>query len=164
MKIGDSISYINENKKGTIVSIKKEFAVILDEFGFEETVELKEIIVRDDLFYSKIPTIVKEETKISKSKKNSKAILTLDLHFHLLVKNTTSYSANERLQIQKEKLINTLEYCKKNPIKTLNIIHGIGDGVLQNMVFYVLEGFAGIEYEDQNLFHHSSGNVEVSFR
>ena len=164
MKAGDSISFINEDKRGTVVSMKAKTAVILDEFGFKETVELAEIIARDEHFYAEISVVKKEEPKTLHSKKNGKASLILDLHFQLLVKKSTGYTAQERLEIQREKLLNTMEYCRKNPIKTLNIIHGIGDGVLQKMVFDVLEGIAGIQYEDQNLFHESSGNVEVTFR
>ena len=52
--------------------------------------------------------------------------------------------------IQREKLIEKLEYCRSNNMKKLNIIHGIGDGVLQNMVYEVLQGFMGIEYEDHD--------------
>lgn len=164
MKAGDLISFVNEAKKGTLVSLKGQQALIENEFGFEETVNLNEIVPRDEGFYSKIAIEKKEEPEAFKSKKNARAYLTLDLHFQLLVKNTSGYSAQERLDIQKEKLLATLDYCRKNPIKCLNIIHGIGDGTLQKLVFEVLEGVSGIEYEDQNLFYHSSGNVEVTFR
>ena len=64
---------------------------------------------------------------------------------------------------QSEKLIEKLEYCRSNNMKKLNIIHGIGDGVLQNMVHEVLQGFTGIEYEDHDFFYHSTGNVLVTF-
>lgn len=164
MKAGDSISYLNEKKTGTIVSINKQMATILDEYGFKETVDLAEIVLRDEDLYAKISVSKKQEDNKVKSKKNAKATRTLDLHFQNLVKNPNSYSAQARLQIQKENLIETLEYCKKNPIKKLTVIHGIGDGILQEMVFDVLKGYSGIEYEDQNIFHQSSGNVEITFR
>jgi len=164
MKIGDSISYLNEKKTGTVVATHKNNATILDEYGFTEEVGLNEIVLRDDTLYTKTPIERKVEGFKIKSKKKTTATRTLDLHFHLLVKNPNAYSAQARLEIQKENLLEMLEYCRKNPIKKLNIIHGIGEGILQNMVFDVLDGFAGIEYEDQNIFHHSSGNVEVTFR
>lgn len=164
MKIGDSISYLNENKTGIVVAINKNLVEILDEYGFTEEVAPNEIVLRDDSLYSKISTEKKDESTKIKSKKKSTATRTLDLHFHLLVKNPNAHSAQARLEIQKENLLEMLEYCRKNPIKKLNIIHGIGDGILQTMVFDVLNGFAGIEYEDQNIFHQSSGNVEVTFR
>ena len=164
MKIGDSISYLNEKKTGTVVAINRNLVKILDEYGFTEEVGLNEIVLRDESLYSKTPIERKVEGFKIKSKKKSTATRTLDLHFHLLVKNPNAYSAQARLEIQKENLIEMLEYCRKNPIKKLNIIHGIGDGVLQDLVFEVLNGFAGIEYEDQNIFHQSSGNVEVIIR
>lgn len=164
MKTGDFISYLNERKTGTVVAINKDLITILDEHGFTEKVALNEIVLRDDSLYSRIAIEKKDEAIKIKSKKKSTATRTLDLHFHLLVKNPNSYSAQARLEIQKENLMDMLEYCKKNPIKKLNIIHGIGDGILQTMVFDILNGFAGIEYEDHNIFHQSSGNVEVTFR
>lgn len=164
MKVGDSISYLNEDKKGTIISFIKDKVKILDEHGFSETVDLNEIVLRDADFYAKISTEIKEESSTIKSKKNSTIEKVLDLHFHLLVKNPSAYSPQARLQIQRENLLDMLEYCRKNPIKKLNVIHGIGDGTLQNMVFDVLKGFSHLEYEDQNLFHQSSGNVIVTFR
>lgn len=164
MKTGDFISYLNERKTGTVVAINKDLITILDEHGFTEKVALNKIVLRDDSLYSRIAIEKKDEAIKIKSKKKSTATRTLDLHFHLLVKNPNSYSAQARLEIQKENLMDMLEYCKKNPIKKLNIIHGIGDGILQTMVFDILNGFAGIEYEDHNIFHQSSGNVEVTFR
>ncbi len=164
MKAGDSISYLNEKKIGTIVSVDKKTATILDEYGFTEKVDFSEIVLRDVELYAKIAVKKKPEDNKIISKKNTKATRILDLHFQNLVKNPNSYSAQARLQIQKENLIETLEYCKKNPIKKLTVIHGIGDGILQEMVFDILKGYSGIEYEDQNIFHHSSGNVEITFR
>ncbi|MFC6267323.1 Smr/MutS family protein [Frigoriflavimonas asaccharolytica] len=164
MKIGDSISYLNENKTGKIIGLAINSVDVLDEFGFKETLSLNEIVLRDQDFYSKIHIEKKPETSKIKSKKNNSIIKILDLHFHLLVKNPTAYSPQARLQIQKEALLEMLDYCKKNPIKKLNIIHGIGDGTLQAMVFDLLKGYTNLEYEDENIFHQSSGSVMVTFR
>ena len=97
------------------------------------------------------------------SKKNQTQPQSIDLHFEKLVNNPKDFESWERLMIQREKLIEKLEYCRSNNMKKRNIIHGIGDGVLQNMVHEVLQGFAGIEYEDHDFFYHSTGNVLVTF-
>ena len=47
MKAGDSISYLNEKKIGTIVSVDTKTATILDEYGFTEKVDFSEIVLRD---------------------------------------------------------------------------------------------------------------------
>ena len=111
--------------------------------------------------YDNSPIIRKNETPRVVSKKHNKAPLKLDLHFNFLVKNPSDYDAFERLMIQREKLLETIDFCRKNHIKKLQIIHGIGDGVLQKMVYDVLEGLTNIEYDSDGFFYHQSGNVEV---
>ena len=113
--------------------------------------------------YENSPIIRKNETPKVVSKKHNKAPLKLDLHFNFLVKNPSDYDAFERLMIQREKLLETIDFCRKNHIKKLQIIHGIGDGVLQKMVYDVLEGLTNIEYDSDGFFYHQSGNVEVKF-
>jgi hypothetical protein len=44
-----------------------------------------------------------------------------------LVKNPNDYDSFERF-IQKEKLMEVIEFCRKNNLKRLEIVHGIGDG------------------------------------
>ena len=85
----------------------------------------------------------------------------LDLHFDKLVKNPQEYDPWERLFIQKEKLQETLDFCRANKIKNLEIIHGLGDGTLQNMVYEVLKNSVHIEFEENEFFKHSSASVRV---
>ncbi|SFI51721.1 Smr/MutS family protein [Halpernia frigidisoli] len=163
MKKGDLISVLDETTKGTIISIGKDFAIIEDEFGFEHSIEISKIIPRESNLYEKSKVLIKDNLEKKSSKKNSDNVRNIDLHFEKLVKNTAEYSAFERLQIQKETLIDNLDYCKKNYIKKLNVIHGIGDGILQNLVYDYLKGYVGIQYEEDDFFFHSSGNVLVTF-
>lgn len=53
------------------------------------------------------------------------------------------------------------QFLQKNHIKKLDVIHGIGDGVLQSMVLEVLRGETGLEYEDGTFFKHQSGTITV---
>ena len=163
MKKGDLISVLDETTKGKIISLGKDFAIIEDEFGFEHSIEISKIIPRENDLYDKSSVTVKDKSEKKASKKNSDNSRTIDLHFEKLVKNTAEFSAFERLQIQKETLIENLDYCRKNYIKKLNIIHGIGDGILQNLVYDYLRGYRGIEFEEDDFFFHSSGNVWVTF-
>ncbi|SEF72540.1 Smr domain-containing protein [Halpernia humi] len=163
MKKGDLISVLDETTTGKIISVSKDFALIEDEFGFEHSIEISKIIPRESHLYEKSAISIKDDLKKKASKKNSDNSRVIDLHFEKLVKNPAEYSAWERLEIQKETLIENLDYCKKNYIKKLNIIHGIGDGVLQNLVYDYLRGYSGIQYEEDDFFFHSSGNVWVTF-
>lgn len=162
LKIGDLVSVIDEDLKGKIISIKGKLVKIEDEHGFCYDIETERIVPHNHNIYEAVSSVPKKDLNsgFSKNKNNPHSI---DLHFEKLVKKPNDFESWERLMIQREKLIEKLEFCRKNHIKKLNIIHGIGDGVLQNMVHEVLQGFAGIEYEDHDFFYHSSGNVEVTF-
>ena len=87
----------------------------------------------------------------------------MELSFAGIPLNPLIPDAFERLMIQKENLLETIDFCRKNHIKNLEIIHGIGDGVLQKMVYDILEGLSNVEYDEHGFFYHESGRVEVKF-
>lgn len=163
MKKGDMVSVLDETTTGKIITLEKNFALIEDAFGFEHKIELSKIVSREPEIYIKSDIIVKEESRKNVSKRKSQNDRILDLHFEKLTKNPGDYNSWERLQLQKETLLENLDYCRKNYIKRLNIIHGIGDGILQEMVYDTLSGYSRIEYEEGDFFFHSSGNVWVTF-
>ena len=163
MKIGDLVSVIDDDLKGKISAFKGNLVQIEDENGFHYDIEKSKVVLYNHNIYDDISITVKKETSTKISKKNQTQPQSIDLHFEKLVNNPQDFESWERLMIQREKLIEKLEYCRSNNMKKLNIIHGIGDGVLQNMVHEVLQGFAGIEYEDHDFFYHSTGNVLVTF-
>jgi len=163
MKVGDNVSVIDENLRGRVLKILADQVKIEDEHGFTYNFSKDKLTIIDADLYENSPIIKKKETSKITSKKHHKAPMKLDLHFNFLVRNPSDYDAFERLMIQKEKLLETIDFCRKNKIKNLLIIHGIGDGVLQKMVYDVLEGLTNIEYDSDGFFYHQSGNVEVKF-
>lgn len=163
MKKGDLISVLDETTTGKIISMEKNFVKIEDEFGFEQEIEISKIILQNPEIYKYSKITIKKEIEKNRSKKKGENNRTLDLHFDKLSKDAGNISSWERLEIQKEKLLEQLDYCRKNYIKKLNVIHGIGDGVLQEMVYDILRGQIGIEFEENDFFHHSSGNVWIKF-
>jgi len=163
VKIGDLVSVIDDDLKGKISAFKGNLVQIEDEHGFHYDIEKSKVVLYNHNIYDDISITAKKETSTKISKKNQTQPQSIDLHFEKLVNNPQDFESWERLMIQREKLIEKLEYCRSNNMKKLNIIHGIGDGVLQNMVHEVLQGFAGIEYEDHDFFYHSTGNVLVTF-
>ncbi len=164
MKIGDSVSVIDDQLKGKIISIKGKKVTIEDEHGFPYEYDISELVLQEAKIYDQIKTIKKEESRNPVSKKHDKKPLVLDLHFENLVKNPNEYDSFERLFLQKEKLLTTIEFCRKNNLKKLEIIHGIGDGVLQQMVHDVLESQTNLEFQNKEILHHQSGTVLVFFR
>lgn len=164
MKKGDSVSVVDENLKGKIIAIQGKKVILEDEHGFRYEYDESDLVLQPAGLYDEMHTVQKTEFSKSVSKKHHKKPVLLDLHFENLVKNTAAYDSFERLFLQKEKLLSTLDYCRKNNLKKLEIIHGIGDGVLQQMVYDVLESQTNLEFHNKEILHHQSGTVLVFFR
>lgn len=164
MKIGDLVAAIDEDLKGVITSVKGNMIVFKDQHGFTHHFGKNEVVLQNPSIYENLQTIQKPESPKIISKKHNKNHLRLDLHFENLVKNPSSYDAFERIFLQKEKLLETLQFCRKNNLKKLEIIHGIGDGVLQKMVYDVLESQTNLEFYNKEILHDQSGSVLVTFR
>lgn len=164
MKIGDKVSAIDEDLKGVITSVKGEIISFKDEFGFTHQFSKDELVIQNADLYKGISTVQKEEKTKVASKKHNKKHMVLDLHFENLVNNPHDYESFERLFIQKERILQTIDFCKKNNLKKLEIIHGIGDGTLQRMVLDIMESQIGLDFYNMAVLKNQSGSVFVEFR
>lgn len=163
MKIGDKVSVLDEDLQGVVASVQGEMVNIRDEYGFIHQYAKEKLVLKDSTLYDGMKIKDKYEYTPPKSKKHSKNEFILDLHFDKIVSNPEGYESFERLFLQKEKLLETLDFCRKNRIKRLEIIHGIGDGILQKMVYDVLESQVGFDFYNKDILHHQSGTVIVDF-
>lgn len=163
MKIGDTVSVVDEDLSGVITSVNGNIVIFKDEYGFTYQYPREKLVPKNASIYENIQIEKKEETKRVISKKHDKNPLVLDLHFENLVKNPNDYDSFERLFLQKEKLTQVIGFCRKNHLKRLEIVHGIGDGVLQKMVWDVLESQTGLDFYNKEILHHQSGAVMVEF-
>lgn len=160
MKIGDKVSVIDDNLSGSVKSFDAETVIFQDDFGFMHQYQLGQVIVRNDSWTDKLGHHAEAADSKAKSKKHHKKIFTLDLHIDKLTNNYQNYSSFERISLQQDKILEALEICKNSGIKKLEIIHGIGDGTLQNVVRELLEA-KGLEFYDNALFQNQSGSVTV---
>ncbi|WP_294244850.1 Smr/MutS family protein [uncultured Chryseobacterium sp.] len=163
MKIGDRVSVVDEDLSGVITSVNGSVVVFKDEYGFTYQYEKSQLVPKTSSLYENMQVVRKAEPQKAISRKHQRNPLVLDLHFHHLVKNPHDYDSFERLFIQKERLLETLGFCRKNHLKRLEIVHGIGDGVLQRMVWDVLESQTGLDFYNKEILHHQSGAVMVEF-
>lgn len=163
MKIGDKVSVVDEDLEGIVTSTNGNIVVFKDEYGFTHQYSKEKLVPKNTDFYENIKVVRKAEPQKVTSKKHHKNHLVLDLHFHNLVKNPSDYESFERLFMQKEKLLEVISFCRKNNLKRLEIVHGIGDGTLQRIVLDVLESQTNLDFYNKEILHHQSGAVMVEF-
>lgn len=163
MKIGDKVSVVDEDLSGVITSVNGHMVVFKDEYGFTYQYPKEKLVPKNADLYENIRVVKKAEPRKIISKKHQKNHMVLDLHFENLVKNPSDYDSFERLFIQKAKLTEVLDFCRKHNLKRLEIVHGIGDGTLQRMVRDVLESQTDIDFYNKEILHHQSGAVMIEF-
>ncbi|MBD8084108.1 Smr/MutS family protein [Chryseobacterium caseinilyticum] len=163
MKIGEKVSALDEVLNGVVTSVNGNTVVFKDEYGFTYQYPKEKLVPKNAEIYENIKIVKKAEPKKTVSKKHDKNPMILDLHFENLVKNPNDYDSFERLFLQKEKLVQTINFCRKNHLKRLEIVHGIGDGTLQRMVLDVLESLTNLDFYNKEILHHQSGAVMVDF-
>lgn len=163
MKIGDKVSVLDEDLDGVITSVKEEIITLKDDFGFTYQYPKEKLVLKNPTLYEGLKIKDKYEYTPPKSKKHAKNEFVLDLHFEKIVPNPEDYESFERLFLQKEKLLETLDFCRKNRIKRLEIVHGIGDGTLQKLVKETLESQVGLDFYHKEILHHQSGAILVEF-
>ncbi len=163
MKIGDKVSVIDEDLSGHITSVHDNIIVFKDEHGFTYQYPKEKLVSPNQSLYEGMKVQNKFEYSKPKSKKHEPNHMILDLHFEKMVHNPEDYESFERLFLQKDKLMETLDFCRKNKLRRLEVVHGIGDGVLQKLVEDTIKAQIDTSYYHKEILKHQSGAVIVEF-
>jgi len=163
MKIGDTVSVIDEDLSGVITSVHGDTVVFKDCHGFTYSYSKEKLTLPNAQIYEGMKIQNKFEYTKPKSKKHANRHFILDIHFEKLVSNPEDYESFERLFLQKDKLLETLDFCRKNKIRRMEIVHGIGDGTLQKLVTDTLKEQIGLSFYHKEILKHQSGAVIVEF-
>ncbi|MEC7646468.1 MAG: Smr/MutS family protein [Bacteroidota bacterium] len=147
--VGDRVLFKKENVKGEVVKINSPYKVkVLSEEGFEINVSVRDLVKiqkgTDKItsygasFHSK-----DSASKVIKSynKQKSKSVLRVDLHIELLTKNHQHMDNFEIVQLQLNECYNKIEKALNSQVTKLEIIHGIGEGILKNEVHAILKNY-----------------------
>ena len=163
-KVGDKVLFKKEKQSGVIIKINSLYKVQIETpDGFEINVSIKDIILIDSLtekssaygtdFYHKdLPNSKKSSAK----QQRSQTILKVDLHIELLTSNCQYMDNFEIVQIQMEYCRKELNIAIQKHKDSLEIIHGIGEGVLKEEVHKLLRLYNLTFFESNN-----SGSTEV---
>ena len=171
-KIGQKVSFIDNNTVGVIRAIKGEIITIETSDGFTLEASPGELILdqkMDDVFLDaeSIENVKKTDLSSKKSKlsvkKKERYIppMEVDLHIHHLVKNQKGMSNYDMLNIQVETARQKLEFAIHKRIQRIVFIHGVGEGVLKTELEYLFGRYGQVKFYDADYQKYGLGATEV---
>lgn len=147
--VGDKVAFKKDTIKGEILSIESPYKVtILCVDGFEMSVSVNDLVKIEEITYVKdVYTdhldVKDSDPKLVKSKNNKrrKRVLKVDLHIEALDLGGSKLDNAEIIRIQLEKCYEGIERAINSNITKLEIIHGIGKGILRCEVHSILKAY-----------------------
>lgn len=85
----------------------------------------------------------------------------VDLHIHELVEDPANLEKSEILEFQKSYIAKCMEGALLHGFLKVIFIHGIGNGVLKNVLTEMLKNYKGIEFFDAPMAKYGVGAIEV---
>ena len=166
-RIGDKVILKKDRTKATVLlEIGDRKVKIEDEYGFEYVINNSDILPLNQstdtmisygkTFEVKDEDIRKEKKKTSFNKTDSRGRVKIDLHIEQITSYYDHMKNSEIVQVQ-------MEYCKKEldqamlkHKESIEIVHGIGEGVLKSEVHKLLDLYNLTFFESNN-----GGSTEV---
>ncbi len=172
-KKGATVAVLDDTIKGVVVAIENQEVTIEDDDGFSMTFNASELVLigGDQKEFSKFIDI-KNDVLIEKEQSSQKKIsvkrlknrerppLEVDLHIHQLTKSTRGMSNYDMLTLQLDTARRQLEFAIKKNIQRVILIHGVGEGVLQKEIEFLL-GRYNVEIQPASFQKYGFGATEV---
>ena len=174
LKIGDSVSVLDEDLKGIIVKIIDDTITIESNDGFALEFSANELIkvetdteLRTNIFsksslaeaisQKEIPK--RKQIKV-KQKERFQPTLEVDLHIHQLTNSTRGMTNHDMLTLQLDTAKHQLEFAIRKRIQKVVFIHGKGEGVLKLELDYLF-GRYNVKFYEANYQKYGIGATEV---
>lgn len=170
-KIGDRVEVIDDVVSGEVVQVDGHSITIIDENGFPLDYAPNELVkTHSNINVSNYEVAqVKKEKDSSKSRKSSAVKpkerslpkMEVDLHINQLVKNPKGLSNFDMLNLQLDTARRQLEFAIFKRIQKVVFIHGVGEGVLREELYYLFRKYENIKYYDADYQKYGLGATEV---
>jgi dsDNA-specific endonuclease/ATPase MutS2 len=161
-KKGDLVKFIDEAGHGEVLSVGENGIVVRTEDDFEQTYHAHELIPYKTFEVgeaSRKDAAIKPKSPIKMPPKAS--YLEQDLHIGSLVDFTGGMSNFDMLRTQLYTAKNTIAKARQAGIKKVILIHGIGEGILRQELYKLLDAHERITYYDADYAKYGKGATEV---
>jgi dsDNA-specific endonuclease/ATPase MutS2 len=172
-KIGDRVEGIDDTVKGVVSLVSGDDITIESDEGFLLQFRASELIkiprkqgIR--VTHQEVAQIKSEKEKPPKRKQPSQKPkernapkMEVDLHINQLVKSTKDLSSHEMLNLQLDTAKRQLEFAMRKRIQKVVFIHGVGEGVLKEELYYLFRKYDNVKYYDADYQSYGLGATEV---
>lgn len=165
-KPGQRVKFLNDVGSATVVRVEGDQVVVTDEDGFDRTVAANELMAAPDpeaeakSYGDTIPDLAKllaQEVGEKRMKELQKdfevryqntqatsmarrdAHMEVDLHIHELVDDQSGLPDRAKLAIQMDHFDRMMDIAKREKLRRIIFIHGVGQGVLRHQIHNTLE-------------------------
>ena len=186
---GQRVKFLNDVGSAVVLRMEGELVVVEDEDGFERSVERRELIaalepeVEADKYGNTIPDIatllaqdvgekrmrelqkefeVRYQNSQATSMARRDAHMEVDLHIHELVDDQRGLPDRAKLAIQMDHFDRMMDIAKREKLRRIVFIHGVGQGVLRHQIRTSLdEHHPDCTYREGDPRKYGSGATEV---
>ena len=186
---GQRVKFLNDVGSATVVRIEGATVVVEDEDGFERSVDQAELLIAPDpeeeakQYGDTIPDVaqllaqevgekrmrelqndfeVRYQNAQATSMARRDAHMEVDLHIHELVDDQSGLPDRAKLAIQMDHFDRMMDIAKREKLRRIVFIHGVGQGVLRHQIRTSLEQHhPDCSYREGDPRRYGSGATEV---
>ena len=174
IKIGDTVSVLDEPITGKVVSINSDELTIETSDGFDMTFFLHEVVkinaeemilpsydeVHKNLQHKEV---FKKKPKRNRPKAKEKQVppMEVDLHIDKLVKSTKGMTNHDMLTLQLDTAKRQLDFAISKRIPRVILIHGVGQGVLKEELKYLFGRYDNVKISEADYRKYGLGAMEL---
>lgn len=186
---GQRVKFLNDVGSAVVLRMEGELVVVEDEDGFERSVKRRELIaalepgVEADKYGNIIPDIatllaqdvgekrmrelqkefeVRYQNSQATSMARRDAHMEVDLHIHELVDDQRGLPDRAKLAIQMDHFDRMMDIAKREKLRRIVFIHGVGQGVLRHQIRTSLDQHhPDCTYREGDPRKYGSGATEV---
>ena len=171
--IGDTVETIDDTIKGIVVGVSPTEITIESLDGFQlryAQSELMKINTNETIKVTNYEVArVKSEKEapkrknraVPKPKERNAPKMEVDLHINQLVKSSKGMSKHDMLNLQLETAKSQLQFAIGKRIQKVVFIHGVGEGVLKEELYYLFRRYDNITYYDADYQKYGLGATEI---
>lgn len=161
-KKGDLVKFVDEAGQGEVLSIEGQWITVRTEDDFEQQYLAQELIPYKTFEVGQATrkdSAIRPKRPIKMPPKATQ--LEQDLHIGALVDFTGGMSNFDMLRKQLFTAKNTIDKARQAGIKKVIFIHGVGEGILRQELYKLLDAHGNLNYYDADYAKYGKGATEV---